>query len=254
MPRITLEKSGGVALLTLARPEACNAVDIPLMEEMRAALADIESDDTIRATVLTGEGKVFCAGMDLADFAEGNWPGITDADRFAGFAGAVRRKPVVAAVNGPALAGGLEIVLACEVVLAVPSARFGLPEVQLGLFAAGGGAVRLPQRIPPAAAAEMLLTGDPIDAARAQALGLVSRLVEPERLLDEAMAVAARIAEASPGAVQATMEVMRAGRESAEQAGWAATDRLWPEIAGSADAREGPAAFLEKRKPVYGDG
>lgn len=251
MPRIRLTKDGPVAVLTLTRPEARNAIDIAMMAEMRLALADIEADSVIRATVLTGEGKAFCAGMDLADFAAGNWPGITDPDRFAGFAGAERCKPVVAAVNGPALAGGLEIVLACEVVLAAPDARFGLPEVQLGLLAAGGGAVRLPQRIPPSAAAEMLLTGDAIGADRAVALGLASRVVAADALMEEALAVARRIAEASPRAVAATMQVMREGRAAAEAAGWAATDRLWPVIAASEDAREGPAAFLAKRRPVY---
>jgi enoyl-CoA hydratase len=249
----SLEKIGPVAVLRLCRPEARNAIDIPTMQEIRAALTEIESDTALRATILTAEGSVFCAGMDLASFIAGDWPGITDPDRFAGFAGAVRRKPVIAAVNGPALAGGMEIVLACEIVLAVPQARFGLPEVQLGLIAAGGGAVRLPQRIPPAIAAEMLLTGDPIGAERAAELGLVNRIVPPEDLMETAMAVARRIAAASPDAIAATMQILRESRKPAETAGWAATDRFWPEIATSENAQEGPRAFLEKRAPVYRD-
>lgn len=251
MSSLTLKKQGAIAVLTLTRPAARNAIDIETMEQMRVALADIEADKTVRVSILTGEGSVFCAGMDLADFYRGNWPGITDADRFAGFAGAVRTKPCIAAINGPALAGGFEMVLACEMALAVPEARFSLPEVQLGLFAAGGGAVRLPQRVTPVLAAQMLLTGDPISAAQALEAGLLNAVVPRDELISAAMRYAERIAHASPSAIAATMQVMRAGRQAQEQAGWKLTDALWPQIATSDDAREGPRAFLEKRAPVY---
>lgn len=251
MPSTRLEKRGPVAVLTLTRPDARNAIDLATMEEIRAAVADIEADPSIHVSILTAEGSVFCAGMDLAGFLAGQQPGITAPDRFAGFAGARRRKPFIAAVNGPAIAGGMEIVLACEMAVAVPRARFALPEVQLGLIAAGGGAARLPVSLPPAIAAELLLTGDAMSAERALAVGLINRMVPEAELMSEAMALAGRVAAAAPGAIFATMEIIRANRDRLEAPGWAATDRLWPQVAASPDAQEGPRAFVEKRRPVY---
>ena len=251
MTRVRLTRNGPVAVLTLARPEARNAVDMQMMAEMREALTAFDADPELRVGILTGEGTVFCAGMDLAAFVAGDQPGITDPDRFAGFAGAARRKPMIAAGNGPALAGGFELVLACDLVLCVPSARFGLPEVRLGLIAAGGGAARLPLMLPSAIAAEILLTGDPIGAERAAALGLVNAVVPPDELMERAMSLANRIAGAAPGALAATLAVMRASRSEGETVGWAETDRQWQGIQSSGDAQEGTTAFLEKRPPVF---
>lgn len=251
MARIRLDKMGPVAVLTLTRSEARNAVDLSMMEEIRQALIEIEADNRLRVGVLTGEGPVFCAGMDLAAFIAGDNPGLTEPDGFAGFATAARTKPFIAAVNGPALAGGFELMLACEIAIAVPEARFGLPEVQLGLFPAGGGAVRLPHRLPKAIAAEMLLTGDPIGADRALALGLINRVEPAAELMDATLALAGRIAGASPGAVRACMEIMGTGTAQAESTSWQQSDRLWPVVSTSDDAREGPQAFLEKRPPVF---
>ncbi|TMV91779.1 hypothetical protein FGG78_09070 [Thioclava sp. BHET1] len=251
MPNLDLTLMGPVAVLTLTRPEARNAVNMAMMEEMRAALGRIENDPEIRVAILTGQGGVFCAGMDLGGFMAGERPGIGDPDRFAGFAGARRTKPVIAAVNGPALAGGFELVLACDMALCVPTARFGVPEVRLGLIAAGGGAVRLPLALPPVLAAELLLTGDAIDAERAVSLGLVNQIVAPEDLMKAAHALADRIATAAPDAIAATMDVMREARAGGETAGWAATDRHWPVISQSDNAQEGPRAFLEKRPPDF---
>lgn len=251
MPHVSPDRDGAVAILTLTRPDARNAVNMQMMAEIRAALTEIEGDSTLRAAILTGQGSVFCAGMDLAGFVAGEHPGITDPDRFGGFAGATRTKPFIAAINGPALAGGFELVLACEMAVCVPNARFGLPEVQLGLIAAGGGAVRLPHRLPPAIAAEMLFTGDPISADRACALGLINHVVEPEDLLQTALKLAHRIAQASPQALRATMNVLTQGQSAHEHPGWAETDRQWPQVSAHPDATEGPDAFLQKRKPQY---
>ena len=251
MARVDLTLSGNVAVLTMTRPEARNAVDMEMMLQMRKALARIETDPNVRVTILTAEGSVFCAGMDLGGFLAGDQPGISDPDRFAGFAAARRSKPVIAAVNGPALAGGFELMLACDIVLCVPTARFGLPEVRLGLIAAGGGAVRLPLSLPPAIAAEMLLTGETIDAAQALRLGLVNRIAEPDDLIEAADLVAQRIAAASPDAIAATLDIMRAARAGGEKAGWNATDRHWRIISRSENAQEGPRAFLEKRVPRF---
>lgn len=223
MPRLRLTREGPVAVLTLTSPEARNAVDMAMMEEMRATLAEIEGDPALRVAVLTGEGSVFCAGMDLAGFVAGDQPGITDPDRFAGFVGSDRRKPFIAAVNGPALAGGFELMLACDLAVAVPEARFGLPEVQLGL----------------------------IPAERALELGLLNAVVPGDALMDRALAIAGRIATAAPDAVAATRRIMRAARFGGEAAGWDETDRQWATISTSDNAREGTSAFVAKRKPVF---
>jgi enoyl-CoA hydratase/carnithine racemase len=252
MARTDLRISGAVAVLTLTRPEARNAVDMQMMSEVRAAVASIENDPEVRVAILTGAGSVFCAGMDLAGFVAGDRPGITDPDRFAGFAGAARAKPFIAAVNGPALAGGFELVLACDMAICVPSARFGVPEVRLGLIAAGGGAVRLPTILPPAIAAELLLTGDPMTAERALHFGLVNRIVAEDALMDSAMSLAERIATAAPDAVSDTRAVMSAARSGSETAAWAVNDSVWSRVEASGNAREGTRAFLDKRQPRFG--
>lgn len=241
----------GIALLVLNRPEARNAVTPAMTDEMRAALRRIEADDSLHVTVLTGAGKVFCAGMDLAAFAAGARPGLLDPDRFAGFANASRTKPVIAAVNGAAVAGGFELVLACDIALAAGGAVFGLPEVKRGLIAAGGGAIRLPRRIPPAIANEMLLTGDPIDADQALSLGLITRVLPPAALLPEALALARRIAANAPVAVRGTLALSRQAAGGGEEALWSATEEQWRLIDGSVDALEGAVSFKEKRPPVW---
>src|SRR5919106_6396396 len=175
---IEREQRGRVGIVRLNRPETRNAVNDQVSEQMEAALDDLEADDEIGAVVVTGTGDVFSAGADLKMVAAGE--GLKIATKRGGFGGITTReysKPLIAAVNGPALAGGFEIVLACDLVVAAEDARFGLPEVKRGLFAAAGGADRLAKRIPLALAIEIVLTGDPIDATRAHALGLVNRLV-----------------------------------------------------------------------------
>ena len=245
MPLVQTEIHGPVALIRLNRPEVRNAVNLALTAELRAALAWLEGDDTLRAAVLTGAGRFFCAGMDLAAFAAGERPGLNDPDGFAGFVRADRSKPVIAAVNGGAVAGGFEIVLACDMVVAEQGAILGLPEVKRGLIAAGGGAFRLPRRLPPAIAAEMLLTGDPISADRAAALGLVNRVVAADALIPTALALAAKVAANAPLALRLTRQVALGAED------WAASDAAWATIATSDDALEGSRAFVEKRAPRW---
>jgi enoyl-CoA hydratase/carnithine racemase len=185
MAVVELERRDHIALLTLNRPEARNAVSPEVSQTMATLLDEIEADADLRAVVLTGRGEVFSAGADLKVVAQGRANDIARGK--GGFAGIVTRnfpKPLIAAVNGPALAGGFEIVLSCDLVVSVETARFGIPEVKRGLMAAAGGLIRLPKRVPLAIALELAMTGDPIDAQRALQLGLVNRVVAADRLVD----------------------------------------------------------------------
>ena len=246
---VEVERLGAVTILTINRPERRNALDPATMSGIGLALTDAEFDDTVRVVVLTGAGdKAFCAGMDLKAFAEG---GISpDKLPKPGLEVLVERvfpKPVIAAVNGPALAGGFEIMLACDLVVAAEHAMFGIPEVKRGLVAAGGG-TRLPRRIPLALALEFGLTGEPVDAARAQALGLVNRVVPAARVRAEAIALAEAIAANGPLAIAATKELMWAEAGGLSLAEVQA--RTAPVFA-SDDAREGAIAFAERRAPHW---
>jgi len=249
---VTLERRGNIALVTLNRPEARNAISPEVSQTMAGLLDDIEADDQLRAVVLTGAGPVFSAGADLKVVAQG---GAADIARGkGGFAGIVSRdfpKPIIAAVNGAALAGGFEIVLACDLVVAADTARFGIPEVQRGLMAAAGGLIRLPKRVPLAIALELAMTGDPIDADRALALGLVNRVVAQDRVVEEAGALAERIGQNSPIAVRQSRRLVREAAELPEAEGWRRTNELMVEVFGSGDAVEGATAFAEKRPPVW---
>src|SRR6476646_4501442 len=215
-----LERRGHIALVTLNRPDARNAISPEVSQAMAGLLDEIEADDELRAVVLTGAGDVFSAGADLKVVAQGC--GMDIARGKGGFAGVVNRdfpKPIIAAVNGPALAGGFEIVLSCDLVIAAETARFGIPEVQRGLMAAAGGLIRLPKRVPLAIALELSMTGDPISAERALALGLVNRVVPVEQVLDEACALAERIGENSPIAVRLSRQLVREAAEMPEDDG-----------------------------------
>jgi enoyl-CoA hydratase len=249
---VTFERRGNIALLTLNRPTARNAISPEVSQTMAGLLDEIEADAAMRAVVLTGAGGVFSAGADLKVVAQGR--GMDIARGKGGFAGIVTRdfpKPVIAAVNGPALAGGFEIVLSCDLVVAADSARFGIPEVQRGLMAAAGGLIRLPKRVPMAIALELAMTGDPIDADRALALGLVNRVVPVDRVVAEASALAERIGENSPIAVRLSRQLVREAAEMSEADGWQRTNELAVQIFASGDAVEGATAFAEKRKPVW---
>jgi enoyl-CoA hydratase len=248
------ERQGAVSVLRLNRPEARNALTGALAAELGEALTAAEADPEIRAVVLTGTGdRVFCSGMDLRSLGD-----AADMARFAagGPADGYRRLldgvlsvPVVGAANGSALAGGLELLLGCDVVVASSAARFGFPEVKRGLFPGGGGTM-LGTRIPLAAAMEMLLTGDPVDAARARELGLVNTVVAPGAVLDTAVELAGRIAANGPLGLAAVKELVRLWATDPA----AARARLpeWQRrVFGSEDAREGATAFVEKRAPVW---
>lgn len=254
-PVLVREQRGAVLVLRMNRPDARNALNRALLTALGDALADAEADDATRAVVLTGTGdRAFCAGMDLRDFAEGNAP-LPDEDQpeemsvFGRFMGGDYPLPVVGAANATAMAGGFEVLLACDLVVASEEAKFGLPEVKRALFPAGGG-VFLGTRIPLAIALELTLIGDPIDAARAASLGLVNRVVPADQVLDTAIELAERVARNGPLAIQATKELVRLAvddvdRARARQAEWQ------PRIFESEDAREGATAFVEKREPVW---
>src|SRR3954447_6207959 len=252
MAVVEQERRGNVALLTLNRPEARNAISPEVSETMVGLLDDIEADPAVRAVVLTGAGEVFSAGADLKVVAAGRANDIARVK--GGFAGIVTRdfpKPIIAAVNGPALAGGFEIVLSCDLVIAAETARFGIPEAKRGLIAAAGGLIRLPKRVPLAIALELAMTGDPIDASRAEALGLVNRVVPVGTVVKEATAIAERIGENSPIAVRLSRQLVREAPELSEAEGWQRTIELMMPVFESGDAVEGATAFAEKRPPVW---
>jgi enoyl-CoA hydratase len=252
MAIVERERRGQVEILRLNRPEAKNAVSPEVSVAMAEALDAIEADPSVRAVVVTGTGDVFCAGADLKVVAQGRGAEIAAAK--GGFGGLVTRdfpKPVIAAVQGAALAGGFELVLSCDLVVAAEDARFGIPEVQRGLMAAAGGLLRLPKRVPLALALELAMTGDPISAQRAFELGLVNRLVPKDRVVDEALALAGRIGENSPIAVRLSRALVKEAAELTEAEGWQRNAQYAIDVFGSGDAIEGSTAFAEKRKPNW---
>jgi enoyl-CoA hydratase len=225
-----------------------------LARAMSAAFDALTDDAGCRVVIVTGAGSVFCAGADLNVMAEGR--GAELADIPGGFAGVVQRnfpKPIIAAVNGPALAGGFELVLGCDLVVASNTARFGIPEVKRALLAAAGGLVRLPTRIPRAIALELAVTGDPISADRAAELGLVNQVVAPDAVLDAALALAERITANSPLAVRKALEVSKTAPHLSEEEAFRLSLHAAIEVGQAPDAVEGARAFLEKRPPVWSE-
>ncbi|MFC4469813.1 crotonase/enoyl-CoA hydratase family protein [Streptomyces xiangluensis] len=252
-PVATLERRGSTALITLNRPRALNAVNAEVSAALGAALEEFAADPGLRVAVVTGAGRAFCAGMDLKEAAAGR--DVMDPRHPEwGFAGLVRHpldKPLIAAVNGPALGGGAEIVLACDLVVADENATFGLPEVRHGLFPAAGGALRLQQRVPRNVALEIALTGTPLDAVTAAGWGLVNRVAPAGKSVDVALELAEQVAAGAPLSVRAVKHLMT-GRDSESAArAWDENDRVWREINASDDAKEGPRAFAEKRAPQW---
>jgi enoyl-CoA hydratase len=243
---ILTERHGRVLLITINRPEAKNAVNSAVGLGLVAAIEELDSDEGLTAAVLTGADGGFSAGMDLKEFAKGGMP-----QGFNEFLQNGSNKPLIAAVEGFALAGGLEIALTCDLIVAAKGVKLGIPEVNKGLFAAGGGLFRLPTRIPYAKAMEMALTSDPILAEEALALGLVARLSERGKAAEEALALAERIAKNAPLAVSASKQVIRATRGMTEEEAWTYQGPLLGKVFRSEDAREGPRAFAEKREPNW---
>ncbi len=246
MDEILIERRGQVLVVTLNRPDALNAIDASLADSLLASFRELDADPDLAVGVVHGAGRGFSAGMDLKAFLTHGSPKSLEELVQVG-----ARKPLVAAVEGFALAGGLEIVLTCDLIVAARGARFGIPEVKVGLFAAAGGLIRLPQRLSPAVATEMALTGAPIDAERAFELGLVNRLSEPGDALEEAVRLADTIAANAPLAVQASKEMLRASSGITDAEFWALQAPVFDRVFASSDAREGPAAFAEKRPPSW---
>ncbi len=242
-----------VAVVTLNRPEKRNAVNPALAEALGHLVARIEADPGIRAVVLaSSDDTIFCAGADLGEIARGNARRLwTRAGGFAGIAAAARTKPWIAAVTGPALAGGCEIALCCDMIVASEAAHFALPEVKRGLFAAAGGAYRLPRALPRNVALEMIATGDALEARRAHALGLVNHFVATDAVLNTALALATTIAANAPVSVVESLKFARLVDDHDETTLKALSDATTRVVMATEDAREGPLAFVERRAPVW---
>jgi enoyl-CoA hydratase len=247
---VLTEQRDGILVVTINRPASRNAINADTAERIAAALAELDSDPALAVGVLTGAGGVFSAGMDLKAFAAGQRP-VAAGRGFAGFVEQPPDKPLIAAVEGWALGGGLEMVLACDLVVAAQGARFGLPEVTRGLAARGGGAFRLPRRIPPALAMEVVLTGQPLTADRAAEHGLVNRLVPDGTALAAACELAAVIARNAPLAVLASKQVAIRSADWPLAECFSRQREYFDPVFASADASEGAAAFRDKRAPRW---
>jgi enoyl-CoA hydratase len=247
---VLTERRDGVLVVTLNRPDARNAVNLALAEGVAAALDELDDSSELGVGVLTGTGGFFSAGMDLKAFVAGERPYVGDRG-FAGITMRAARKPLIAAVEGFALAGGFEIALSCDLIVAARDARFGIPEVRRGLVAAAGALIRLPKRIPYHLAMELALTGEPIDAERAAALGIVNRLAEPGTALDSALELAGQIARNGPLALDASKRIVAAAPDWNEAEAWQRQGEIAGPVFGSEDAREGAIAFAEKREPRW---
>lgn len=248
---IKVEVVEKILVITIDRPQARNAINLEVAQQMAAALDRLDNDDSLVIGVLTGAGNTFCSGMDLKAFAATGQRPYTGDRGFAGICERPPRKPLIAAVEGYALAGGCEVVLACDLVVAANNATFGVPEVKRGLVPGSGGMVHLPSRIPYHIAMEAVLTGDMFPAQRLHQYGLINQLVEPGRALEAALTLARKIAANGPLAVQTAKQII------AESRNWRPADMFdlqRPRIAhvfASADAKEGATAFAEKRDPVW---
>jgi enoyl-CoA hydratase len=247
---VLVERRGAVQVIVINRPEARNALNLAVATGIRDAVDELDASDELRAGVLTGTGGNFSAGMDLKAFLTGERPSFPGRG-LCGITETPPRKPLIAAVEGWALAGGFELVLACDLVVAGASARFGVPEVKRALVAGAGGALLLAQRIPRAIALEMLLTGEPIDAERAAEVGLINRLVDEGQAVDIAVELAMRIAANGPLALIATKDIATHGGDWDGAEKWEKATALMTPVFTSQDAQEGARAFAEKRPPVW---
>ena len=251
---LVTEDRGSVRILRLNRPEVRNALNPALIGALGRAMVVADDSPEVRAIVLTGTGdRAFCAGMDLRNFAEGGGGGGNDEEAMAAYGRFTRGQlgtPVIGAANATAVAGGFELLLACDMVVASEDAVFGIPEVKRGLLAAGGG-MHLGRRLPLAVALELGLTGDTIDARRAETLGLVNRVVAADKVLDAAVELAERIAANGPLAVKATKRIMYEVLDVSREDAWELQQPYVAEVFASDDAKEGALAFVEKRPPEW---
>jgi enoyl-CoA hydratase len=247
---VLAERRGNVLLITINRPEVRNAVNGAVAEGIAGALDELDGDDALSVGVLTGGGGFFCAGMDLGAFVKGESPWFGDRG-FAGIAQRAAKKPLIAAIEGFAVAGGMEIALACDLIVAAKGAKMGIPEAKRSLVAAGGALLRLPQRMPYHVVMELALTGDPMPAERFHEFGVVNRLAEPGAAVDVAIELAEKLAKSGPLAVIASKRILQ------EQYDWS-TAEMWEKqgaisgpVFASEDSKEGANAFKEKREPVW---
>jgi enoyl-CoA hydratase/carnithine racemase len=245
--------SAGVTLVRLNRPEALNALNSGLLGELSAALDAAESDDGVRCVVLTGSDRAFAAGADIKEMSDKSYAQMFVADFFGPAARRIEqfRKPIIAAVAGYALGGGCELAMLCDVIIAAETAKFGQPEINLGVMPGIGGTQRLPRAVGKAKAMDMVLTARMMDAAEAERAGLVSRVVPADKLLDESLGAAAKIAAQSPLAVAMNKELVNAAFETTLSTGVAMERRLFHSLFAFDDQKEGMAAFVEKRKPAF---
>ena len=249
-PAVLTERRDGVLVITLNRPDARNAVNAALAEGVGAALDELDAADELGVGVLTGAGKGFSSGMDLKAFVAGE-SAYVEGRGFAGITRRSSRKPLIAAIEGFAVAGGFEVALSCDLIVASKGARLAIPEVKRSLVAAAGALFRLPRRIPYHLAMELALTGNPIDAERGHQLGLVNRLAEPGGALDAALELAGDIVKNGPLALIAAKEIVQGSRDWTEEESWERQGPIAGPVMGSEDAREGAIAFAEKRDPVW---
>jgi enoyl-CoA hydratase len=246
---ILTERRGRTLVITINRPDQRNAVNLAVAQGLADAMDELDGDPALSVAVLTGAGGNFCAGMDLKAFAKGEFPMVEG--RGMGFTERPPRKPLIAAVEGFALAGGTEVVLATDLVVAAKDAKFGIPEVKRGLVAGGGGLLRLPKKIPYQKALELALTGDSFTAEQGAQWGFINVLTENGGALDGALALADRITANGPLAVAVTKEILVKGSEWSEAEMWKKQMELMGPVFGSNDAKEGAIAFAEKRAPVW---
>ncbi len=249
-PAVLTERRERVLVVTINRPDQRNAVNAAVARGIADALDLLDSDDDLTLAVLTGAGKGFCAGMDLKAFVAGEVP-YADDRGFGGITQRAAAKPLIAAIEGFAVAGGLEIALACDLIVAAKGAKLGIPEAKRSLVAAGGGLLRLPRVLPRNVAMELALTGDPITAERGYELGLVNRLAEPGQALDTALELAATVAANGPLALAASKRVLVESPDWPDSEFFARQGEIVGPVMGSEDAREGATAFAEKRPPVW---
>jgi len=249
---VVRERHGRVEVVRLNRESARNAIDGPTTKALDAIFDELTEDPEVWAVVLTGTGeRAFCAGMDLKAFVAGDPDIMSSKNGFGGIAQRRFPKPLIAAVNGAALAGGCELMLSCDLVVAAEHAVFGIPEVKRGLAAAGGGLLRLPKRVPLSVALELALTGDTIDARRAEALGLVNRVVPGDQVVAAAIELAQHICENAPLAVRVSKEILMRSLDLPEDEAWRMNGEKITPVFTSKDAIEGATAFAEKRPPQW---
>ena len=250
---LIVEVKDGVSLVRLNRPEALNALNSTLLGELARALDAAEADEAVRCVVLTGSERAFAAGADIKEMSDKYYAEMFSQNFFAAAARRIEtfRKPIVAAVSGYALGGGCELAMLCDFIIAADTAKFGQPEINLGVVPGIGGTQRLTRFVGKSKAMDMILTARMMDAAEAERAGLVSRVVPADKLLDEAMAAAAKIAGQSPLAVSMAKELVDAAYETTLTAGVALERRLFHSLFAFEDQKEGMAAFVEKRKPNF---